>query len=109
MTRFRCIHCGDDTGTSDSRICGRCAVLVRELGETVVEPPRERQPGDDDQPGPRKPLRDGNWLIWAARKRGRLRDVFTIGHSHGFPRRVEQWSPAMVEIAVKAMQSPTIR
>ena len=107
----KCIHClsGDVPPDAPSRVCGHCAVLLQEIGNTVVDPPPAREPGCDDQPGPRTPRRDGNWLIWAARKRGRLRDVFTIGHSHGFPRRVEQWSPAMVDIAIKAMQSPTIR
>jgi hypothetical protein len=45
MTRFHCRHCGDDTGTSDSHICSRCACLpVTERGR--------RQPGDDDQRQP---------------------------------------------------------
>ena len=128
----RCIHClsGDVPHDAPAPVCGRCAVLLRELGDTVVEPPPAREPGCDDQRSLFTPetvtsdgrdfkahaeaaktltRRDGRWLAWAARKRGRLRDVFTIGHSHGFPRSVEQWSPAMVDIAIKAMQSPTIR
>jgi len=27
MTRCRCRHCGDDTGTSDSHVCGHCALF----------------------------------------------------------------------------------
>ncbi len=42
MTRFRCRHCGDDTGTSDSHVCGRCSCLP------VAERGRPREAGDDD-------------------------------------------------------------
>jgi len=42
MIRFRCRHCGSDTGTSDSHVCGRCACLP------VAERGRPREPGDDD-------------------------------------------------------------
>ncbi len=38
MTRFRCRHCGDDTGTSDSHVCGRCATLpTLERGRHVCQ------------------------------------------------------------------------
>ncbi len=50
MTRFVCRHCGDDTGTSDSHLCGRCACLpTLERGRQASQlAARERQPGDDD-------------------------------------------------------------
>lgn len=48
MSRFTCRHCGQDTGTSDSHICGRCACLP------VAARGRPREPGSDDD---RKPTR----------------------------------------------------
>ena len=104
MTRFRCIHCGEDTGTSDSRVCGRCAVLLAELGDSVVEPPRE--PGSDDvkPKSALNPRHNGKWLTWAANKRGCLRWFHTFGVQHDYPRNINLWSPAMVAMAVKAKQ-----
>lgn len=104
MNQFRCIHCCEvltrDLVALRVRTCGRCAVLLSELGDTVVEPPRE--PGSDDV---RKPRRDGKWLAWAARKRGQFPFFHDYGHAHGFPRDIRQWSPGMVEMAVQAIQA----
>ncbi len=50
MTRFVCRHCGDDTGTSDSHLCGRCATLpTLERGRQASQRAAvAREPGSDD-------------------------------------------------------------
>ncbi len=105
MTNFgHCIHCRDPLDSPDFQSCGRCAQLLLELGDTVVDPPA-REPGSDDVPKLRpivNPRHDGRWLAWAAAKRGLMRWFHDYGHMCGFPRDIRQWSPCMVERAVQA-------
>ncbi len=111
MNQFRCIHCCEvltrDLVALRVRTCGRCAVLLDELGDTIVPPPRE--PGSDDiRPNTvieHKPRRDGKWLAWAAAKRGQFPFFHDYGHAHGFPRDIRKWSPGMVEKALQAIQA----
>jgi hypothetical protein len=42
-------------------------------------------------------------LVWACNRKGRLRDAQAIGREHGYPRRIDLWSPAMVAKAVEAL------
>jgi len=126
----RCIHCRE-TLTRDLiaigvKTCGRCAVLLQQLGDTVVEPPPAREPGCDDERSLFTPetvtsdgrdfkahaeaakaltRRDGRWLAWAAAKRGETRFFHDYGHTCGYPRDIRQWSPVMVEKAIQAIQS----
>lgn len=105
MNCARCIHCAEpltrDLVAMRVRTCGRCAVLLAELGDAVVEPP-PREPGSDDV---RKPRRDGKWLAMAAAKRNQFPFFHDYGHAHGFPRDIRRWSPSMVEMAVQAIQA----
>ena len=103
---MKCIHCLDhlspDLVAIGASSCGRCVQLLRELGDTVVEPPT-REPGSDD--GGKiglNPKHNGKWLVWAANKRGCLRWFHTFGVQHGYPRNISQWSPTMVAVAVSA-------
>ncbi len=112
MNCFRCIHCREtltrDLVAIGVRSCGRCAVLLAQLGDTVVPPPPEREPGCDDLRPPaieHKPVRDGKWLAWAAAKRGQMRWFHNYGSQCGFPNDLRQWSPGMVERAVQAIQA----
>ena len=128
MTRFHCRHCGDDTGTSDSHICSRCACLpVSERGQ--------REPGADDDRKPTrcvhclapvtapakacpacleliadieadeapKPRHDGKWMLWACNRRGKLREAQAIGRELGLHRNILRWSVEQVEQVVAAL------
>ena len=100
-----CIHCrGDVPHDAPSPVCGHCAVLLAELGDTIVDPPPAREPGSDDIRKPRPKPKDGKWLVWACNRRGRLRDAQAIGREHGFPRDMARWSTAMVEICIQALK-----
>jgi len=82
-------------------------VLLAELDDGIAEAPRAREPGSDDvrppKPQPQPQPRDGAWLLWAARKKNRMHDLHRIGRERGFPRRVEDWSYAMVDVAIEAL------
>ncbi len=111
MNCFRCIHCREtltrDLVAIGVRSCGRCAVLLAQLGDTVVPPP-EGETGCDDVRPPaieHKPIRDGKWLAWAAAKRGQMRFFQDYGQICGLPLDMRQWSPGQVEQAVEAIQS----
>ena len=96
---IRCSHC---RRSSVYDPCLQCVQLLRELGDTIVEPP-PREPGSDD--GGKivlNPKHNGKWLVWAANKRGCLRWFHTFGVQHGYPRNISQWSPCMVSVAVTA-------
>ncbi len=60
MRRFRCRVCGDDTGTSDSHLCGRCACLTIEQRVEVERALRTGQMAPSQaaipQPTPRPEL-----------------------------------------------------
>jgi hypothetical protein len=108
MTTTKCRHCTTqiqlpswEPHDAPRPICQRCRELLAELGDTTVPAPvRAREPGSDDV----KPkTRTGKWLMWAARKRGRLHDVHHFGREHGFPRRVEDWSARMIQVCVEAL------
>jgi len=115
--RACCIHCGDPTGC-EFATCGRCAQLLEGIEDVTVEPPPRpptREPGGDDQPQfttiiacsrgsapPAPKPKDAKWLVWAANKRGCLRWFHLFGQSHGYPRNIYQWSPAMVAVAIAA-------
>jgi len=127
MTRFgHCCHCGDrlacDQVMLGFRSCSRCCQLLRELGDTVVNPPSDvpgnspgtgkqlatlpREPGSDDAGKTGlKAEHNGKWLIWAANKRGCLRWFHAFGVRHGYPRNISQWTPVMVAVAVNARKS----
>ncbi len=100
MNCLRCIHCREtltrDLVAIGVRSCGRCAVLLAQLGDTVVPPPPEIE---------HKPIRDGKWLAWAAAKRGQMRWFQDYGHTCGFSLDMSQWSPAQVEQAVQEIQA----
>lgn len=109
MNRYRCINCRDpltrDLVAIGVRSCGRCAVLLKELGDDVVSPPPESESGSDCRPAriEHKPRRDGRWLEWAATKRGNLRWFHDYGAAHGFDRDIRSWTPGQVERAVGAI------
>jgi hypothetical protein len=106
MSRFgRCIHCREPLDSPDFRSCSRCCQLLRELGDTVVEPPPAREPGCDDIRESKRPARhDGRWLAWAADKKGKTRWFHHYGRSRGFPGDLRRWSPGMVAQAIEAIQ-----
>ena len=136
MTAIRCIHCREiltrDLIALRVRTCGRCAVLLRELGDAIADPPA-REPGCDDRPGPfttiiacsrgdvetrmdaeptkpinsagPNPKRDGRWLAMAAAKRKQFPFFHDYGHAHGFDRDIRRWTPDQVEMAVQAIQA----
>ncbi len=120
--RARCVHCGAPT-RCEFNTCGRCAQLLEGLEDVTVEPPPDaprtvlarREPGSDDRPQfttaiacsqvstpPAPKPKDAKWLVWAANTRGCLRWFHAFGESHGYPRNILQWSPAMVAVAVAA-------
>lgn len=106
MTR-NCIHCrrGDVPFDSPDSVCGSCAVLLRDLGDSIVEPPSKPIPMlPGDARIHHKPRRDGKWLAWAAVKRGTTRWFHDYGAKFGFPRDIRDWTAGMVERAVQAIQ-----
>ncbi len=108
-TPGKCVHCREPLDSPDFRSCSRCAQLLRDLGNTVVEP-LAREPGCDDMPNLKpivNPKHDGKWLAWAAAKRGLTRWFHDYGHKCGFPRDIRQWSPSIVELAVQARLKET--
>ncbi len=117
MPRYHfCEACGCPGVEREYRLCSSCAVLLDGLEDATVPGPPEvkpviasREPGSDDDKRPAlKPRqRTGRWLVWAANKRGRLRDAQAIGRERGFPRDMSQWSAGMVAIVVEALQRPT--
>jgi hypothetical protein len=99
MSRYHlCQACGCPGVEYGYRLCGNCAVLLDGLEDLTVPPPPETR----QVVAAREP-RDGKWLVWACNKRGRLREAQRIGREHGFPRNMLQWSPAMVEVAIREL------
>jgi hypothetical protein len=117
----RCIHCLDhlspDLVAIGVRTCGRCAVLLQELGDAVVEPPPPqpaREPGCDDRPafttviacergGAPKPRHDARWLYAAVRKRGKVREALAIGRRLRLHSNMLCWSVDQVDQVVAAL------
>ena len=97
----RCIHCCDRLDSPDFRCCGRCAVLLQELGDTAVEPPA-REPGCDDA-RPAKLKHDARWLYAAVRKRNKIREAQAIGRRLRLHSNMLCWSLDQVDQVVAAL------
>jgi hypothetical protein len=125
-----CEACGDPGVERDFRYCGSCSILLEGLEDVTVEPPPRHHeawgvgrgasilnstphapraseasaPTSERSERPHDSKRDGRWLVWAANKRGCLRWFQHFGIQRGYPRNLNQWSPAMVAIAIAAKQ-----
>ena len=112
-----CRGCGDplspDLVAIGARTCGSCAVLLEGMEDLLVEPPPQpaREPGCDDRPAftTVKPRHDGKWLVWACKKRGKLRQAQAIGKQLGLQRDLSRWTVDQVDQVVARLIALSVR
>ncbi len=99
---------GDDDKSGYSDAFKRAAVkfgVGRYLYRDGVPSFASPTPVQGDEPPKPKRIRDGKWLLDAAKKRQCLPWFTSFGHEHGYPGRVVDWSPVMVSQAVAARKA----
>lgn len=83
------------------------AMQARRVVDYILKTETAPSPAPSVFPTPQRP-QDGEWLVRAATKRACVAWFVAYGLEHGFPSRMQYWSPVMVAQAVAARHNAAV-